>query len=87
MRLGVWPAARATHDTDSPTAAEREKARRRLDRLVNTSHRIVLDPGDRKTNAIPSRTFTPRPARDLHDRSTIPTADAHQTFTQAFHAS
>jgi hypothetical protein len=55
---GWWPAARATHDNDSPTAAEREKARSRLDRLVNTGHLIVLDPGDRKTNAIPSRTFT-----------------------------
>jgi hypothetical protein len=43
-------AARSLHDTDQPTAAEREKARRKLDRLVNTGHLFVLDPGDRKTN-------------------------------------
>jgi hypothetical protein len=70
-----------------PTAAEREKGRRRLDRFVNTGHLIALDPGDRKTNAYTFTHLHVTPPEDLHDRSRTPTANAHQTFTQVFYAS
>ena len=43
-------AARALQDTDKPNPAGREKARKRLHRLVGTGHLFVLDPGDEKTS-------------------------------------
>jgi replicative DNA helicase len=46
----AFATAEQLFDTASPTAAEREKARRRLDRLVASGHLLVLDPGDSKTN-------------------------------------
>jgi len=42
--------ARALYDTDKPTPSEKENVRRKLDRLVNSGHLWVVDPGDQKTN-------------------------------------
>ncbi len=47
-------AARVLYDTDNPTASEREKARRRLDKLANQGLVDVLIEGDR-TNNQPTR--------------------------------
>jgi len=43
-------AAKALYETEKPSPAEREKARRRLDRLVADGFLWPLDPGDRATN-------------------------------------
>ena len=42
-------AAKALNDTDKATSAEKEKVRRRLDRLVDSGHLWVVDQGDVKT--------------------------------------
>jgi hypothetical protein len=49
----VWLAGRATRDTDSPTAGSAREGQEEARPLLNTDHLIVLDPGDRKANAIP----------------------------------
>jgi hypothetical protein len=43
-------AARALFDTDKPSAAEKEKARRRLGTLTRKGQLQVLDPGDKATS-------------------------------------
>jgi replicative DNA helicase len=48
--ISAVEAARALDETDNPTHAQKEKARRKLDRLVKGGHLWVADPGDQKTN-------------------------------------
>ena len=43
-------AAGALFDTSKPTAAQREKARRRLEALVRSDHLWVIDKGDQAAN-------------------------------------
>jgi hypothetical protein len=48
--LSVAAAARALFDTDKPSPAEKEKARRRLESLTDKGLLFVFDPGDQATN-------------------------------------
>lgn len=48
--ISALDAARVLFDTDRPTAPQREKARRRLDRLTDQGHLVVVSEGDRSTN-------------------------------------
>jgi hypothetical protein len=47
--ISAMDAAKAIHDTEKPTASEKQKARRRLDALVSSGHLWVVDQGDEKT--------------------------------------
>jgi hypothetical protein len=49
--LTAVDAARAMFDTDKPTTAEKEKARRRLAGLETAGSLVLLDPGDKATNS------------------------------------
>ena len=48
--LTAVDAARLAFETDKPTAAEKEKARRRLDKLANSGLLAVVDEGDVRAN-------------------------------------
>lgn len=45
--LSALDAAKVLFDTEKPTAAEREKARRKLENLARGGHLVVLDGGDK----------------------------------------
>jgi hypothetical protein len=55
-------AARALNDTNNPRPADKEKARRRLDKLQRAGLLILLDPGDQATNR-PARCGATLPTR------------------------
>jgi hypothetical protein len=48
--ISALDAAKAMLDSDKPSAAEKEKARRKLDHMVTTGHLFVFDQGDKATN-------------------------------------
>jgi replicative DNA helicase len=48
--ISAVDAAKALYETDMPTRAEKEKARRSLDRLVDSDRLWVIDQGDKATN-------------------------------------
>ncbi len=56
--IAALDAARVLFATDKPTASEREKARRRLDKLAAGSLIRVVSEGDRSTNQ-PTRRGSP----------------------------
>ena len=56
--ISALEAARVLFDTDKPSASDREKARRRLDKLTSQGLLRVVDAGDRSTNQ-PTRWGSP----------------------------
>lgn len=91
-------AASALAETDTPTPNDVEKARRRLNKLVQSGHLFVLQEGDKATNTAtlwaaveaPSPTFTDlhgpswTPSEGSVDERDAPSATPSQTFTHPF---